>query len=146
MENTFSHLLPRVRSTIATAAAAASIVYPTTPYCTNSSAQQSGPLPISMADYFSASRALLSRWGRQTERAAHLHVSCSDKTNFEPPDEIRRTGCEFVIQSKGVLYHWEPIDASVIFSATWVTWRYTNESSNSMSCKALSFVLSPIGF
>lgn len=60
-----------------------------------------GPPPISMADYFSVSRALLSRRGRQTERAArfaHLHVSCADKTNFEPPDEIRRTGREFVIR------------------------------------------------
>lgn len=66
----------------------------------------SGPLPISMADYFSVSRALLPRRGRQTERAArsaHLHVSCADKTNFEPPDEIRRTGREFVIRQRGVL-------------------------------------------
>lgn len=73
---------------------------------TSPSAPCAEPLPISMADYFSVSRALLPRSGRKGRRSvptapAHLHVSCADKTNFEPPDEIRRTGCEFVIPLKG---------------------------------------------
>lgn len=100
-----SHLLPRVRSTILAAAAAAAIAYPTTPYCANPSARCRGhcqfPWQITFQYHVPFFPPPLGAGGRQTERvarSAHLHVSRADKTNFEPPDEIRRTGREFVIR------------------------------------------------
>jgi len=145
-ENVSSHHLPRAHSTIAAAAAAIQrrhivrIRVRSTP----------GPLSISMADYFPVSRAFLPHRGRQTERATLAPHTCTYRARIKLisslPDEIRRTGHEFVIQGKGSLYHWEPIDVSIIFFATRIaTWYYTNESSNSTSCKAFSIVLSSIG-
>jgi len=101
-KNVSSHLLPRARSTIAAAAAAirrCHIVWIRV-RSAGATANFHGRL------LFSITCPSSPPGGRQTERAArsaHLHVSCADKTNFEPPDEIRRTGREFVIRQRGAL-------------------------------------------
>ncbi|CAL1683566.1 unnamed protein product [Lasius platythorax] len=90
---------------MAAIAATVAIAYLTMRYYTNPrvpSAQYGGhyqsPWQITF-QYHVCSLLLSGKGGRQSvpPPAPHTCTYIADKTNFEPPDEIRHTGCEFVI-------------------------------------------------
>lgn len=97
MGNVSSHHLPRTRSTIAAAAAAIQ-----QRHIVRIRVRSTGATVNFHGRLLSSITCPSSPPGETDEacrsRSAHLHVSCADKTNFKPPDEIRRTGREFVIQ------------------------------------------------
>jgi len=99
--------------------------------------RNTGLLPMFIVDYFFQYHVcplLLSGKGERSVPPIRTPARIADKTNFEPPDEIRHTGCEFVIP-KGALSLGTYRSVSNLF-------RFTNES-NSMSRKALLIVSGP---
>lgn len=138
----------RLVSTMTAIIAIVDIAYLTMRYHTNPrvpSAQYEAITKIFIVDYFFQYHVCpLLVWKAEREEGAcrrpiRTPARIADKTNFEPPDEIRHTGCEFVIP-KGALSLGTYRSVSNLF-------RFTNES-NSMSRKARIFLLYrvPIGF